>query len=114
MQKTRTGRYSPPKGQEPFETPKGVAPSLGAAHPTRRNGANTHLHEAALHIHLDTKVEPTGYNKIAGSQAHRERRVLMKKIAFKRFEREAREIDPCDFCKRNTCFGCPHSEVAND
>ena len=84
--------------------------SLGAAHPTRRNGANTHLHEAALHIYLDTKVELTGYNKIAGSQAHRERRMLMKKIAFKCFEREAREIDPCDFCNRNICFGCPHAE----
>lgn len=34
----------------------------------------------------------------------------MKKIAFKRFEREAREIDPCDFCNRNICFGCPHAE----
>lgn len=34
----------------------------------------------------------------------------MKKIAFKRFKREAREINPCDFYKRNICFGCPHSE----
>ena len=27
-----------------------------------------------------------------------------------RFEREAREVDPCDYCKRNICFDCPHAE----
>ena len=27
-----------------------------------------------------------------------------------KFEREETEIDPCDFCNRNICFGCPHAE----
>lgn len=31
-----------------------------------------------------------------------------KKI--QKLEQEEKEIDPCDFCNRNICFGCPHSE----